>query len=523
MRVIARGLPPGPAAGRADCKHRTATPLSDISPEQLRALLESMNVGFILLDPDYHILGINAETQRVDGRSYDALSGRSCWDAWPALTTSAFGTLIRDAMEKREGHAMPIRCDEAVFGQAWLDMRVHPWGDGVAVFFRDVTERRRAEIELAATQERYQLAARATNDIIWDWDIVANDIGWNAAAADIFGSSPALPSSAIEDWAERIHPDDRARITASLDDAVAGNSSYWSAEYRMRRGGGDYRTVFDRGFIIRDEAGRATRAVGAMLDVTDIRRSEQHVQQLQSELIHVSRLSAMGAMASTLAHELNQPLTAVSSYLSGCRRLLDGGDPDAVERMRRGLEGARASALRAGDVIRRLRAMIERGEVQRTEVPLGAAVAEALALAMVGEDRELRPEVSIPSDLCVEGDPIQLQQVVLNLVRNAVQAMEGRDLRRLSIAAERKGRDVLLSVADTGRGIDAAALGTIFEPFHSTREDGMGIGLSISRTIVEAHRGRIWAEANASGGATFSVLLPAQQPRLGLKAKAGQA
>ncbi len=480
----------------------------NVTQDQLRELLDSMHIGFVLLDPDFRIVHLNAESARVDGRPAEALVGQSVWEAWPGREEEEVGKLLQATMSDRAARTMSYH-HVGRGREVWLEMRFHPFGDGVGVFFRDVTERRRAEAALEETQERFDLAARATSDIIWDWDILADDIHWSQTAR-VFTGTDGAAHHPLDWWEERLHPLDRERVTASLARALASRSTFWSDEYKLRRADGDYAIIYERCFIIRDDSGAAVRAVGALVDLTDKRTAEQKVQQLQSELIHVSRLSAMGTMASTLAHELNQPLTAVTSYLVGCQRLIGAEGEDKEGLLLEGMKGAHASALRAGDVIRRLRAMTERGEVQTCRVPLGEAVDEAMGLALVGLDESrLEIHLAIPPALAVEADPIQLQQVVLNLVRNALQAMQGAPCKRLEIEAKECAGWVEIAVRDSGSGIPPAIAETLFEPFTSGREEGMGIGLSISRTIVEAHGGRIWAEPNPGGGTIFFLRLPA--------------
>jgi two-component system sensor kinase FixL len=233
---------------------------------------------------------------------------------------------------------------------------------------------------------------------------------------------------------------------------------------------------------------------------------------MQAELIHMSRFTAMGEMASTLAHELNQPLTAVASYLNGCRRLLDGSETVHNLMLRDAIDRAADQALRAGQIIRRLRQFVARGESERNVESLPKLIEEASALALVGI-KETGVRVLFALDPRVEfvmADKVQIQQVVLNLIRNAIEAMQDVERRELTIATAALANEMVeISVTDTGAGIAPEVAAQLFHPFVTTKPNGMGVGLSISRTIVEAHGGRLWADPNPDGGTIFRLTLRA--------------
>lgn len=245
---------------------------------------------------------------------------------------------------------------------------------------------------------------------------------------------------------------------------------------------------------------------GFVRDLTTQQLAELKMKEMQAELVHVSRVSAMGAMASTLAHELNQPLTAIANYLEAGRDLLDAREEDAVsEILKEAMDEATKEALRAGQIVRRLRDFVARGETEREAHDLPDLIAEAARLGLLGATQhgirlmtDLDPEASR-----VVVDRIQIQQVLVNLLRNAAEAVAAGESRDICVATSREDAMVRVTVTDTGRGLDPTIAPRLFEAFTSSKDEGMGLGLSICRTIVEAHGGRIWVDPNPTGGASF--------------------
>lgn len=252
---------------------------------------------------------------------------------------------------------------------------------------------------------------------------------------------------------------------------------------------------------------------GFIRDLTDQQLTEDRLKELQSEVTHMSRFTALGEMASTLAHEINQPLTAISNYLKGSRRLLERMEGENVDMLRDAVSKAADQALRAGQIIRRLREFVARGESERRIESLPKLIEDASTLALVGA-REHGIAVTFrldPGADLVLADRIQIQQVLVNLMRNAIDVMsEGGEIRRLDIATVAGSDDqVEVTVADTGSGLAPEVARQLFQPFVTTKRKGMGLGLSICRTIVEAHGGKIWVESPADGGTIFHFTLRA--------------
>jgi C4-dicarboxylate-specific signal transduction histidine kinase len=259
----------------------------------------------------------------------------------------------------------------------------------------------------------------------------------------------------------------------------------------------------------------ASAAIGAFLwqrqrSMSELQERERRLHELQSELLHLSRIGSMGEMASALAHELNQPISAVTNYVRGSKRIVENISDERAAVLREALDKAAEQALRAGQVVKRLREFMTYGETERRVESIKKIVEEACALAlMVAKEQSVR--VSYALDPAVDSvlvDKIQIQQVLLNLVRNAIEAMQSCERRELVISTMPAPDDMTaITVADTGPGIDPHVMAKLFQPFVSTKARGMGVGLSISRTIIESHGGRITCELDPNGGTIFRLTL----------------
>jgi two-component system sensor kinase FixL len=268
-------------------------------------------------------------------------------------------------------------------------------------------------------------------------------------------------------------------------------------------------STFPMELAVGEVSGPARVFTGFVRDLTERREHEAQVQELQAEVVHISRLSAMGEMASTLAHELNQPLSAIANYLNGAGKLIGRG-ADSEAKIREAVSKASEQALRAGDIIRRLRDFLARGEGERKVESLAKLVHEACGLALVGAKQggmDVRYKIDPHLDRVIV-DRVQIQQVIVNLVRNSVDAMQGQERAQLDVATAVSDGVATVIIADNGPGLDELVAAKLFQPFVTTKSNGMGVGLSICRTIVEAHGGRIWAEPNPGGGVVFRFTVP---------------
>jgi two-component system, LuxR family, sensor kinase FixL len=387
---------------------------------------------------------------------------------------------------------------------------------GVGASWRGELLRRSRLAAAASAEDAFANAAhmKSVLDTIPDAMIVIDERGiiqsFSAAAERLFGYTAAeavgrnvkmlMPSPYREE-----HDGYVQRYNMTGERKIIGIGRVVVGE---RKGGSTFPLELNVGEV---KTGHQRFFTGFIRDLTESQKTEMRLQELQSELVHVSRLTALGEMASALAHELNQPLSAIANYLKGSRRLLEESTDERSATLRDAVERAAEQALRAGQVIRRLRDFVSRRDSERRVEDVKKLVEEASALALVGvKDKGVRVRFDLsPRTDFVLADKVQVQQVLLNLIRNAIDAMEESDRRELMIAtAPAPDNMVEISVADTGAGIAPEIAAQLFQPFVTSKRQGMGVGLSISRTIVEAHGGSITQRPNPGSGTVFSFTLP---------------
>lgn len=369
-----------------------------------------------------------------------------------------------------------------------------------------------AVLDNAQEQERAFLIALATQDTIWDWDLVTDHLEFSSKIAK-FGFTDWASHPTIKWWEDHIHPDDREATLGALAAAIKGGKKSFSVEYRFCKADGDFAYIYDRAYIMHDQNNVPIRAVGAMIDVTELRMVKQSLHKTKNQLALVSRLNAMGTMGSMVAHELNQPLTSITNYIRASRRLAMSDKPGDLGLMKEALEAAEASALRAGDIIRRLRELVAKGDTSRCETSLAQLIADVCTIARgIEQSKSVRLWSTVePPDLSVWVDPIQVQQVIINLVRNSIEVLGKVEDAEIVIRAVKHGEFAEISVQDNGEGISAKVRKNIFSAVMTEKSAGMGIGLSISRTITEAQGGKIWLASSKPGLTDIRFTLPLSQ------------
>lgn len=374
----------------------------------------------------------------------------------------------------------------------------------------DIDDQKLVEEALIAREDHL----RSILDTIPDAMVVIDDHGiiqrFSTAAERLFGYSK--PEAIGQNVSILMPEPDRSRHDGYLARYLSTGEKHIIGIGRIVTGQRRCGSTFPMHLSVGEmQPGGERHFTGFVRDLTEHQQTQEKLQELQSELVHVSRLSAMGEMASALAHELNQPLAAISNYMKGSRRLLAGSPDPNASKITTALDRAGDQAIRAGQIIRRLRDFVSRRESEKRVESLAKLMEEAGALGLSGAREQ---NVTLHFALDPECDQIlvdrvQIQQVLVNIFRNALEAMAESPKREIAASSTKASDDMIeLSVADTGHGFSELAAPNLFQTFFTTKETGMGVGLSISRSIVEAHGGRMWAETNNSGGATFRLTLP---------------
>jgi two-component system, LuxR family, sensor kinase FixL len=369
-----------------------------------------------------------------------------------------------------------------------------------------------SEAGLRESEERLSLAVDAADLGIWVRDLRHNEIWASDKWREMFGFTPSEGLD-FDRIVQRLHPDDRDALRHAHAKAVAeGGGGRYDLEYRLILPDGTMRWIAFRGHVECDTGNQPVLMRGVSRDITGPKHAEQEMLQLRHEIAHAGRVSMMGQLASALAHEINQPLGAILRNAEAAELFLQETSPD-LDEVRAILADIRADDQRAGTVIDGMRGMLKPHALNTQRLDVGEIVNDVVALLRAdAAARHVRLSVNLPGDLpLVQGDRVHIQQVLLNLMINGMDASNGVSLEHgnVDVTGRLEGaQTVEVAVSDSGHGIPAAVLAHLFDPFFTTKPNGLGIGLSVSRTIIETHGGRLWAEKGGHGGATFRFTLP---------------
>ncbi|WEK45112.1 MAG: PAS domain S-box protein [Candidatus Sphingomonas colombiensis] len=491
---------------------------ANIVAEELNLLIDgAQGHALYLLDPDGNVTIWNKGAERLKGWTEAEVLGRNTSIFYPADAITN-GKPARDLARARsdgkvEEEDWRVRKDGSEFlASVSISALRNEDGSlrGFAKIVSDITDRRAAEEAVRSRESHLRSILSAVPDAMVVIDDQGLILSFSAAAERLFGYTEtellgANVSRLMPSPDRERHDGYLRRYLKTGEKRIIGIGRVVFAE---RKDG----STFPMELSIGEATGDVQRLfTGFIRDLTEHQRTEQRLESLQSELIHVARLSAMGTMAATLAHELNQPITAVTNYVETVRDMLASLDPDDIPMIREALDDTAKETLRAGHIIRRLRDFVARGEVEKSIERLPALINEAAVLGLLGaHEKSVEPRFDLdPYASPVLVDKVQIQQVLINLIRNAVEAMADSRLRRLTVTSRSDEPGfVRVIVTDTGPGVSPIVGKQLFSAFASTKSDGMGLGLSICRTIIEANGGRIWMQPGSGGGTEFHFTLP---------------
>jgi PAS domain S-box-containing protein len=483
---------------------------------KIRRLVEANVVGIVMWNLEGAITGANeAFLRMVQYDREDLSSGRVRWtDLTPAEWRGHYERAVADLKAtgifqpfekeylRKDGSRVPV-----LLGGALLE---GDGNEGVA-FVLDLSEQKRAERALRRSEAFLAEGQHLGQIGSFSWRVATDEITWSAELYRIYELEIGVPMT-LELIRTRVHPEDVSLIEKmKMVDQARGGGHDFEWQYRLMMPDHSIKYMHAVAHASRDQDGQL-EYIASVQDVTARRLTEEARDQARSELAHVTRVMSVGTLTASIAHELNQPLAGIMTNASTCLRML-AADPPNVDGARETARRTIRDSDRASEVVTRLRALFRKKETTNESVDLNDAAREVLALSSSELERNrviLQQELA--EDLpAVTGDRVQLQQVILNLLRNASDAMSGVDARprQLLIRTEEDGDDqVRLTVKDAGVGFADQAADRLFQSFYTTKDDGMGIGLSVSRSIIESHHGRLWAMPNNGPGVTFSFSIP---------------
>ena len=498
---------------------RSAVALAEL---ELKALLDTAVDAVIIIDCRGTIEQFNRGAERLFGFSAAEAIGHDVTMLMPSPHRERHGSYLQRYLRTGEAHILGVgrevgaqRKDGSVF-PARLSIGEMRTGElpRFVGFVHDLTESKQAQVDLIETHRRAQSYLDLAEVILLALDDKCRITMINRKGCEILGYSEQELYG--RDWISTCVQESERESVGEVFEGLKQARNVQEHGYHensVLTRDGRLRRIAWRNSLLLDDQGRIVGTLSSGEDVTERQRAEEEAQRTRERLTHVSRLSTMGEMAGGLAHEINQPLTAITTYAQACARLLEQGAAQHAEDVRTALAQISAQAIRAGEVIRRLRAMVKQHSTERTTVDCNQVVRE---LIMLAEPDARANDIALRLDLAdeplpVNVDVVQIQQVLLNLIRNAIDATlaVAQPVRRIDIRSALNADDeVEVSVVDRGCGMTQEARERLFEPFFTTKSTGTGLGLSISRSIVRDHDGRLQCSPNPPGGTTFAFTLP---------------
>jgi PAS domain S-box-containing protein len=490
------------------------------SEKQLREVIDTIPAYVWTARPDGSVDFVNRRILEFSGMSLEQATGDRWQSAIHPEDLDHYLEAQRAAVASGGPFEVEARLRNADGGYRWLLFRSVPLRDEAGNVVKrygvgtDIDDRRRAEHALRRSEAYLAETEALTHTGAFAADRTGAPLYWSEELFRIFGFDPRNGVPAPEQPLRRIHPEDLENFKQAWQRVLAEKVDS-EVEYRLVLPDGTLKYVHGLGHPVLNSDGEIVEVVGTTIDITERKRAEQErerLRQLELDLAHINRVSMMGELAASIAHEVNQPLSGIVSNGSACLRFLAGDSPD-IEEVREAVRDIVRDGKRAGEIVSRIRALTRRAAPPWEKLDLNEIVREVLAL--VGDEAKRR-SVSIITRFAddvfpIVGDRVQLQQVALNLVMNGIEAMSGVGSRMRQLVVTTRNIDpdeTQVTIEDSGTGLDSDALSRIFEPFYTTKSGGMGMGLSISRSILQSHGGQLWATTNDGPGASFHFTVP---------------
>jgi PAS domain S-box-containing protein len=503
--------------GRARAEQRATEALRD-SEAQWKEVFEHNPVMYFMVDATGTVLSVNTFGAAQLGYSVSELLGQSVlrvfFEEERDLVRKSMAVCLENIGQTHSWEIRKIRKDGSALWVRENAKSVRRLDKQLIVLIacEDITERKEAENALRQSETYLAEAQRLSHTGSFGWRVVSGEIIWSEETFRIFGYDKA-PSVTLDTVFQRVHPDDRARAKQTIDRASSDGKDF-DHGYRLLMPDGSIKYVHATAHAVKDASG-GIEFVGAVTDITARKRAEEELHEAQANLAHVTRVTALGELAASIAHEVSQPLAAIVTNAAACLRWLDRETPN-LDEARGTVRSIIKDGSRAGEVIQRVRALVNKTAGQKAPLHLNEVVDEVITLVqheLFSHRVLLRLELA-PAPPLVLADRIQLQQVILNLVVNGIEAMQAVTDRPRELVIQThqdETHQILLTVKDCGIGIAADNADRLFNAFFTTKSSGMGMGLSICRSIVDAHGGRLSASGNVGPGATFQFTLPLHQ------------
>ena len=479
---------------------------------RFRALIEHSSDFIIVLDREERIHYISPSGERALGIPWQDLVGRPIFNFMhPDDVGSArlvLGEQAPDAIRTFVFRYLKPQGGERIIEAVVTNLLGEPAVAGLVVNARDISDRRRAEEELSRSEAFLAEGEKLSHTGSWAWNLTTGEVTWSLEHFIIMGYPRCQPT--LDMFFDRICTEDNARVRTAMRRAVRGKGPL-EIEFRINLPDGSVRYIAAAGHTLSDEAGQPIELICTSMDVTERKRAEDALQQAQAELAHVARVAGMGELTASIAHEVSQPLTGIIVNATAALRWLSLRPPN-LEKAFETVTRITRDGERAAGVVARLRAFFRKSLPKIEPLNINEAILDVAAL--IGSEvraKDVALDIRLADELPpVAGDRIQLQQLILNLMVNAIEAMsksEGERTLQVGSMADPAG-NVVVSVRDSGPGLDSVNLDRLFDAFYTTKSEGMGMGLAICRSIVEAHGGQLCALANHGRGATFEFTLP---------------